>query len=93
MGYSPVAVFAQAAKVKGVKPGVIEAVALNRSATYCHLKFPAIEPSTLDSKTPKLKSKDSGDIMDFYGPCDHDPVGYDEVCRQRVLNSHRDYCD
>jgi hypothetical protein len=93
IGYGPVAALAQAPKVKGVKAGVIEATAINKAGTYCHLKFPAIDPGTINSKTPKLKSKDSGDIMDFYGPCDHDPVGYEEVCKQRVLNQQREYCD
>ncbi len=97
LGYSPVAVLAQqvpAAKVKGVKAGVIEATALNQAATYCHLKFPAIEPHTLAGTTPTLKSADSGDIVDFYGPCDHDPVGYEEVCRQRMSSpSDKGYCD
>ncbi len=94
IGYSPVAVAAQAPKVKGVKPGVIEATALNKAATYCHLKFPAIEQSTLNSKTPKLKPASSGDVVDFYGPCDHDPLGYDELCRQRMQHeSDRGYCD
>ncbi len=97
LGYGPVAVLAQqvpAVSVKGVKPGVIEATALNKAATYCHLKVPAIEPHTLAGTTPTLKSADSGDIVDFYGPCDHDPVGYEEVCRQRMLHpSERGYCD
>ena len=91
--YSPVAVSAQAQKVKGVKPGVIEATALNKAGTYCHLKFPAIESSTLDSKTPKLKPASSGDIVDFYGRCDYDPVGYDEVCRQKAQREKRESCD
>ena len=93
VGYSPVAVLAQAPTVKGVKPGVTEATALNKAATYCHLKFPAIEPSTLDSKTPQLKPASSGDIIDFYGPCDYDPVGYDEVCRQKAMREQRESCD
>jgi len=80
-------------RAKGVKPGVIFAEALNKGGTYCHLHFPAIQPNTLSSDKPLLKSKDSGDIVDFYGPCDHDPVGYDEVCRQKVVNSKRQYCD
>jgi hypothetical protein len=92
IGYSPVAVLAQV-QAKGVKPGVIEATPLNREGTYCHLRFPAIDPRTLDSKRPTLKSKDSGDILDFYGPCNHDPLGYDEVCKQRVQNAQRAYCD
>lgn len=46
---------------------------------YCHLKFPAIEPGTLGSNHPVLESKDTGEIVDFYGPCNHDPLGADEV--------------
>ena len=84
---------AQNVKAKGVKPGVIEATPLNRAGTYCHLKFPAIEPNTLGTDHPKLKSKDSGDIVDFYGPCSYDPVGADEVCRQQAERMHRTMCD
>jgi hypothetical protein len=80
-------------KPKGIKPGVISAVALNKEGTYCHLKFPAIDENTLSSKTPKLKAATSGDIVDYYGPCDHDPVGYEEVCRQRMQESRAKYCD
>ncbi len=96
LAYSPVAVWAQAQKItpQGVKPGVIEATALNEEGTYCHLRFPAIDPETLSSATPTLLSADSGDIVDFYGPCDHDPVGYDELCRQRIQQeSDRGFCD
>ncbi len=87
---------AQGITPQGVKPGVLEATALNRSGTYCHLKFPAIVPATLNSDKPQLKDPSAGDIVDFYGPCDHDPVGYDEVCRQRTQNSstwQREFCD
>ncbi len=96
IGYSPVAVLAQAPKitVKGVKPGVIQATSLNKAGTYCHLHFPAIDPKTLSGKNPKLLPADTGDIVDFYGPCDHDPLGYDEVCRQRMQReADRGYCD
>jgi len=92
IGYSPVAVLAQQ-KVKGVKRGVIEATALNKAATYCHLKFPAIDPQTLSSSTPKLKAADTGDIVDFYGPCDYDPLGWEEVCKQRVQQQKMDSCE
>jgi len=91
VGYNPV--FAQEVKPKGVKPGVIEAVAINKAGTYCHLKFPAIQPNTLGTDHPTLKSKDSGDIVDFYGPCNYDPVGPDEVCKQQAERLHRRYCD
>ena len=49
---------------------------------YCHLRFPAIRPATLGTKHPQLKSAAEGDIIDFYGPCDHDPLGKDEIEHQ-----------
>lgn len=59
---------------------------------YCHLRFPAIRQSTLGTNHPQLKSEDSGDIVDFYGPCDHDPLGKDEQANQKeedeILRSH-----
>lgn len=97
IGYSPVAVMAQTREPEpqGVQPGVIEATALNQAGTYCHLKFPAIDPNTLSSTTPTLLPADTGDIVDFYGPCNHDPVGYDEVCRQKIQQARREqkFCD
>jgi hypothetical protein len=51
---------------------------------YCHLKFPAISDSTLFSDRPVLKDPSEGDIRDFYGPCDHDPLGKEEILRQRA---------
>lgn len=50
--------------------------------SYCHLKFPAIVPSTLGSDHPQLKDASSGDLIDYYGPCDHDPLGKDEIQSQ-----------
>ncbi len=91
LGYSAADVWAQGPQ--GVKAGVIEATALNKEGTFCRLKFPAIEPGTLASDRPVLKSPDSGDIVDYYGPCDHDPVGYEEVCRQKVESQHALSCD
>ena len=91
LAYSTGAMSAEAPKPKGVKPGVTVVAVLNKAGTYCHLKFPAISRSTLSSAKPELSTK-AGEI-DFYGPCDHDPVGYDEVCKQRVDNAKRDWCD
>ncbi len=54
------------------------------SDSYCHLKFPAIRENTLFSSRPVLKDASDGDIVDFYGPCDYDPVGQQEVLRQRA---------
>ena len=81
-----------APKVKA-RPGVTVVAVLNRAGTYCHLKFPAIRPETLGSAKPQLQDSSSGDVIDFYGPCDHDPVGFDEVCKQRVQNRREQTCD
>ena len=56
----------------------------NADGTYCHLKFPAISESTLFSDRPVLKDPSEGDIRDFYGPCDYDPLGNEEIRRQRA---------
>jgi hypothetical protein len=54
------------------------------SGDYCHLKFPAIREETLYWDRPVLKDASSSDIVDFYGPCDHDPLGKEEILRQRA---------
>lgn len=54
------------------------------SGEFCHLRFPAMKPETLSWPRPELKDPSEGDIIDFYGPCDHDPRGKDEVHRQRA---------
>lgn len=51
------------------------------SGEYCHLQFPAIDPGTLGSKHPRLQNP-GGDIIDYYGSCDHDPLGKDEIQTQ-----------
>lgn len=50
---------------------------------YCHLKFPAIREETLYWDHPVLKDPSEGDIIDFYGPCDHDPLAKEEIEAQR----------
>ena len=92
IGYIPIAASGQAPgphQPKGVKPGVLSAVALNREGTYCHLRFPAIRPSTLASDKPQLKPAKTGDVVDFYGACDYNPVGKEEVLRQKQLYDER----
>ena len=64
--------------------------------SYCHMKFPAIRERTLGTAQPVLKEAESGDIIDFYGPCSHDPLGKDEVRAQLLQLQHRrarDYMD
>jgi hypothetical protein len=53
------------------------------TGTYCHLKFPAITEESLWTNRPVLKDPSEGDIIDFYGPCNHDPLGRAEVHNQR----------
>jgi hypothetical protein len=56
----------------------------DEAAAYCHLKFPAIRENTLYTDRPVLKDSRDGDIIDFYGPCGYDPLGREEVMRQRA---------
>ena len=63
-----------------------EGVITNATLTpgsYCHLTFPAMREETLSWDRPVLKDASEGDIIDFYGPCDHDPLGKDEIESQR----------
>jgi hypothetical protein len=57
--------------------------------SYCHEKFPAIRQSTLDDGQPALKDSNTGDVIDFYGPCDENPVGKDQVQEQKLEAQHR----
>jgi hypothetical protein len=63
--------------------GVISKVGKPSDAT-CHLKFPAIREETLYWDRPVLKDPTDGDIIDFYGACDYDPLGRESVARQRA---------
>jgi hypothetical protein len=76
-------------------PGVIYKEELT-PGSYCHLKFPAIREETLHSHHPVLLDPSDGDIIDYYGPCDEDPLGKDQVHEQKLDNYHnfqRDYED
>ncbi len=52
LAYSTGAMSAEAAKPKGVKPGVTVVAVLNKAGTYCHLKYPPIDTGTLGSTKP-----------------------------------------
>jgi hypothetical protein len=76
-------------------PGVISNAVLT-PGSYCHLTFPAIRENTLGSDRPVLKDPSEGDIIDYYGLCDHDPLGQDEIATQRRQAAERfdnDYSD
>jgi hypothetical protein len=79
----------------GAAEGIISKVP-DPSGQYCHLRFPAIRKETIGSNRPVLKDPTEGDIIDFYGPCDYDPLGKAEVQRQRkdlIREFNREYTD
>ncbi len=58
--------------------------------SYCHMKFPAMTPETFGDRNPSFTS---GDVIDFYGPCDESPSGRDQVHEQKeddFLSRQRD---
>ena len=57
--------------------------------SYCHEKFRAMRPSTLNTANPTLKSSESGDVVDYYGSCDESPVGKDQIHQQELEAQHR----
>ena len=63
--------------------GIIEKEAV-APGSYCHQKFRAIDENTLGSDNPTLKSADSRDVIDFYGPCDETPTGKDQAWQQKL---------
>ena len=62
--------------------GAVQKIAAT-SDGYCHLKIPAARPSTWSNEQPELKSSNTGDIIDFYGPCDTNPTSKDMVDSQK----------
>jgi hypothetical protein len=50
---------------------------------YCHLKFPPLDEESLSSPRPAFKNAPA--TVDFYGPCNYDPLGKDEVMAQRRI--------
>ena len=59
------------------------------TGSYCHMTFPAIEGKGLPTNDPALKSQKSGDVIDFYGPCDEAPTGKDQAAEQKLDFEHR----
>jgi hypothetical protein len=54
--------------------------------SYCHQKLPAIRESSLAGDHPVLSAEET---IDFYGPCNQDPLGEDQVHDQRRQNTDR----
>jgi hypothetical protein len=73
--------------------GIISKVP-DSTGKFCHLKFPAMREDTLSWNRPVLKDPSEGDIIDFYGPCDYDPLGKEEIQRQkRDVYRERNYLE
>lgn len=68
--------------------GIISRVEL-AGGGYCHLKFAPIVERTLGTAHPALKDPALGDVIDFYGPCDHDPLGKEEIWAQKLDHKRR----
>jgi hypothetical protein len=54
--------------------------------SYCHEKLPAIRESSLAGDHPVLSTEET---IDFYGSCNEDPLGKDQLHTQRLENSDR----
>jgi hypothetical protein len=59
---------------------------------YCHMKFPPMLEETLSWEQPVLDEA-AGNVIDFYGPCDYDPTGKDQVENQRREFLHTYFMD
>ena len=62
--------------------GVLSSVQIGGTPGSCHMKYVAIDPETLDR--PVLLPSNTTDVIDFYGSCDHDPLGKDEAWDQKI---------
>lgn len=53
---------------------------------YCHEQFRSMSGTSLAGNHPELNP--TGDIIDFYGSCNENPTGKDQVQSQRIENQH-----
>jgi hypothetical protein len=77
-----VGAFIALASAQAAAEGTVQKMASTADG-YCHLKIPAIRPSTLSTGRPEFKSSTTSDFIDFYGPCDHDPKSKAAVVAQK----------
>ena len=66
------------------EPGQVVSRVPIEGTNYCRLWFPAIRQETLFSSRPQLRDPRDGDLIFMQGPCDYDPLGIEEVNRQRA---------
>jgi hypothetical protein len=55
---------------------------LGDDSSYCHMNFPSMREETLSWDRPLLNENVANSI-DFYVPCDHNPLGQEEIRVQR----------
>jgi hypothetical protein len=60
---------------------------VSAAGSYRHMKFLAMREETLGGTNQRLTTTD--DLVDFYGSCDRDPLGQDEIQAQRIESQHR----
>lgn len=66
------------------KKGVVHAHRLGNT-NYCHLKFTPVDRATIGTSQVKFLNPMYKLFVDFYGPCDYDPMGKVEIERQKHL--------
>lgn len=71
---------------------LVETEVVDVITDYCHMKFTPMDEATLFWVRPELND-DAEKSIDFYGPCDHDPTGPDEVRTQRAILMRELYGD
>jgi hypothetical protein len=54
------------------------------TTSYCHQQFPPMLEESLNWERPVFDTT-AGNIIDFYGSCDYDPVGRAEIRAQKQL--------
>lgn len=55
------------------------------TTNYCNLKFTPVDRATIDTGQPQQLNPMYKILVDFYGPCDYDPLGEVEIERQKHL--------
>ena len=73
--------------VTSARAGDVISKSALKEGSYCHMKFESIREETLASAQPVLK--DADDIVDFYGSCNKDPLGKEEIQAQKIEAQHR----
>ena len=57
--------------------------------SYCHERFPAMTARSLGDNQPQLKRSTTGDVVDYYGPCDENPTGQHQIVSQKLEQQHQ----